>query len=172
MAIVLLLIFIAVPIIEIGIFIEVGGRLGTWPTVGLVVLTAIAGTWLIRLQGFAVLARAQTSLEQETLPVQEIFDGLCLLLAGALLLTPGFMTDAVGFALLVPAVRRTAGRWIWHAMRARGGFHVHMGGTTRRGTVDETVVEAEFYEVKTSTDEPTDRPDRPDRPSLPRDGSE
>ena len=169
MAVVLLLIFIAVPILEIGIFIEVGGRLGTWPTVGLVVLTAIVGTWLIRLQGFAVLARAQASLEQETLPVQEIFDGLCLLLAGALLLTPGFMTDAVGFALLVPAVRRTAGRWIWRAMRARGEFHIRMRGATRRGPTDENVVEAEYYEVNASTDEPTERPDRP---SLPRDGSD
>ena len=153
---------------EIGIFIEVGGLLGAWPTIGLVVLTAIVGTWLIRLQGFAVLARAQQSLEQETLPVQEIFDGLCLLLAGALLLTPGFMTDAFGFALLVPAVRRSAGRWIWRAFKARGGVHIHMGGAAYRDTNEETVVEAEYYEVDSSTDEPSDKSDRP---SLPRDSS-
>lgn len=116
MAILLLAMFIAVPIIEIGLFIEIGGWIGLWPTLAIVILTAFAGTTLLRLQGLAVLQRVQESTARNELPVQEVFDGLCLLIAGILLLTPGFFTDAFGFLLFVPPFRRFAavaiGRWL------------------------------------------------------------
>lgn len=89
MAILLLAAFIAVPVIEIAAFIEVGGWIGLWPTIGIVIATAFAGTTLLRLQGLAVLRRFQESASRNELPVTEVFDGLCLLIAGALLLTPG-----------------------------------------------------------------------------------
>ena len=126
MAIVLLAAFIAVPVIEIALFIEVGGRIGLWSTVAIVIVTAFAGTTLLRIQGLSVLQRAQESATRNELPVQEVFDGLCLLVAGVLLLTPGFFTDALGFTLFVPLFRELAGRGIWRWLKRHG--HVHVGG--------------------------------------------
>ena len=102
---VLLSLFILIPLIEIGVFIEVGGIIGLWPTLAVIVLTAVAGSTLIRHQGIAILGQARESFAAGRLPVREIFDGICLLLAGAFLLTPGFVTDAVGALLLVPPFR-------------------------------------------------------------------
>ena len=102
MAIVLLAAFILVPLIEIAVFIKVGGWIGLWPTLALIVLTAVLGTWQLRAQGIATLARARSQMERGVMPARELFDGLCLLVAGALLLTPGFVTDAMGGLLFVP----------------------------------------------------------------------
>ena len=104
-ALVFLLLLIAVPLAEIGLLIRLGGIIGLGPTLLAVVLTAGLGIWLLRRQGFATLARAQTSLEAGRLPLAEIFDAVCLLLAGALLLTPGFITDGLGGLLLLPPLR-------------------------------------------------------------------
>lgn len=128
MAILLLAMFIAVPIIEIALFIEIGGWIGLWPTIGIVIATAFAGTTLLRLQGLAVLRRVQESANRNELPVQEVFDGLCLLVAGVMLLTPGFFTDAVGFLLFVPIFRRFAGAAIWRWMVRNGNISVSAGG--------------------------------------------
>ena len=92
MGLVILFVMIGVPIAEIMAFIEVGGYLGLWPTIGVVILTAIIGTGLLKWQGLATLYSAQESLLQNRFPLDEVFDGLCLILAGALLLTPGFIT--------------------------------------------------------------------------------
>jgi UPF0716 protein FxsA len=121
----LLLAFIIVPLAEIAVLIQVGGWIGVAPTLALIVLTAIVGTWMLRHQGFSVLTRAQRQLEQGVMPVAEVFDGLCLLLAGALLLTPGFLTDAAGALLLVPRVRALLYRQVAdylerHMVRAAG----------------------------------------------------
>lgn len=102
---ILLLAFIGVPALEIALFIQVGGWLGLWPTLGIVLLTAMAGTALLRQQGLAVLQSAQMQLDAGEMPLREIFDGLCLFFAGALLLTPGFFTDGVGFLLFLPPFR-------------------------------------------------------------------
>ncbi|MEM8572072.1 MAG: FxsA family protein [Pseudomonadota bacterium] len=101
----LLLIFVAVPIIEIALFIQVGGLIGLVPTLLIVVVTAILGTALMRHQGLKVLRQLQQELEAGGDPSGPIAHGAMILFAGAMLLTPGFFTDAVGFALLVPAVR-------------------------------------------------------------------
>lgn len=105
MGFILLILLIGVPLLEIGVFIEVGERIGLWPTIATVVLTAMMGTALLRHQGLATIGRVQQSLEAGRMPLTEMFDGLCLVLAGALLLTPGFVTDAVGFLLFVPPFR-------------------------------------------------------------------
>ncbi len=105
MAVYIALAFILVPIIEIAIFIEVGGEIGLWNTLAVVVLTAIVGTWMLRAQGMRTLRSAQDSLARQVFPVSEVFDGLCLLVGGALLLTPGFLTDALGFLLFQPVVQ-------------------------------------------------------------------
>lgn len=98
--------FIIVPLIEMIILIKVGGVIGALPTVILVCLTAIIGVALIKAQGRSTMLRAQQNLQAGQLPADALLDGVCLLLGGAMLLTPGFATDAFGFLLLVPGLRR------------------------------------------------------------------
>jgi UPF0716 protein FxsA len=88
-----LLAFIGVPLIEIALFIQVGDFIGLWPTIAIVIATAMAGTALIRQQGLNTLKRAQQEMAAQRLPMRELFNGVCLLFAGAMLLTPGFLTD-------------------------------------------------------------------------------
>ena len=106
----LLVAFIAVPLIEIGLFIQVGGLIGLWPTLAIVLLTAIAGSWLVRMQGALALAELRGSLNELRDPTEPIAHGALILLAGALLLTPGFFTDTMGILLLIPPVRSLLSR--------------------------------------------------------------
>lgn len=103
---ILLLLFIAVPIIEIALFIQVGGILGLWPTIAIVLITAIVGASLVRQQGLQTFMSMQQKMQQGTLPAKEMADGIMLAVAGVLLLTPGFMTDIFGFALLFEPSRQ------------------------------------------------------------------
>jgi UPF0716 protein FxsA len=102
----LLLAFIAVPVFEIYLFVEIGGLIGAPATIGLVLLTALVGAWLLRLQGLATIARVRGQLESGQLPAMELLEGVVLVFCGALLLTPGFFTDLIGFLGLIPPVRR------------------------------------------------------------------
>ncbi|MFP3943082.1 MAG: FxsA family protein [Alphaproteobacteria bacterium] len=120
----LFLAFVTVPIVEIALFIEIGGAIGTWPTIGAIVLTAAAGTMLLRTQGGGLMARARATLNRGEMPVEEVIHGLFLLVAGALLLTPGFFTDAVGLLLCVPPLRLVLGRAILRRLRHRMNIHV------------------------------------------------
>ncbi len=137
MPVILLLMFIGVPILEIAVFIQAGELIGLWPTLATVVVTAIIGTALLRAQGLATLARARQSLDQGKIPVEDIYIGLCLLVAGLLLLTPGFITDGVGFLLFLPPFRRVAGRFLMSLLARHGTTRVWVGGRTnnppRRG---------------------------------------
>lgn len=166
---ILFALLIGVPLIEIFLFVEVGGLIGTWPTIGLVVATAIAGSIMLRAQGARVLQRAQEKLNRGEPPVTDMLDGIGLLLAGALLLTPGFMTDAVGFAMLLPLVRQWLAGRIWAHMKARGQVHMqggHRGGGHRGGgpygDARDTVIDGEFSAVDPEGDGP-DRQSGPDR---------
>ena len=107
----LLVAFLAVPIIEIALFIQVGGLIGLWPTLAIVVLTAILGTWLVRSQGAQALKDVRRSFSDMNDPTEPLAHGAMILIAGVLLLTPGFFTDAVGFALLTPPIRIAALRY-------------------------------------------------------------
>jgi UPF0716 protein FxsA len=102
----LFFLFLAIPIVEIYLLIKVGSVIGAPWTIFLVVFTAVLGAWLLRIQGFSTLRRIQQTLNQGGLPAVEMLEGAVLLMAGALLLTPGFFTDAIGFACLVPPLRR------------------------------------------------------------------
>jgi UPF0716 protein FxsA len=102
----LFLAFLLVPLIEIALFIQVGGLIGLWPTLAIVVLTAFAGTALVRSQGSQALHDIRSRFDRMQDPTDGLAHGAMILFSGALLLTPGFFTDAIGFALLIPAVRR------------------------------------------------------------------
>jgi UPF0716 protein FxsA len=146
MALFLFLAFLAVPIIEITVIIKVGGVIGAWPTVGLILLTAMLGTAMVRAQGFQLLARANDSLARNRFPAEELFDGVNLLVAGLLLLTPGFVTDALGLVLLVPPWRRRIAGWVWRATLRAHNVHVAGGaGTWHRR--DDGVIEGEYTEI-------------------------
>ncbi len=123
----LLLLFIVVPAVELALLIQVGVRIGTVNTLALIVLTGIVGASLARWQGLGVLRRMQQETAAGRLPTGSIFDGVIILIAGALLITPGILTDAVGFACLVPGTRALMKsylrRRIEHAVRA-GRVHV------------------------------------------------
>lgn len=123
---ILLLLFIFVPIIEIGLFIQVGGFLGLWPTIALVLITAFAGASLVRSQGIQTLMSVQGRLQQGEMPAQQILEGVMLAVAGVLLLTPGFMTDALGMLVLLPAPRAIIAKKMMGKMvvtNMSGGFH-------------------------------------------------
>ena len=149
MAIVLLLAFVITPIVEIAVFIQIGGEIGLWPTLAIVVITAIVGTALLRAQGMATFANAQKTFARGEIPVSQVFDGACLLVAGALLLTPGFVTDGIGLALFFPPVRGLLRRWLL----ARGRFQSHtgMGDGPLPGRKD-GIVEGEFNIVERESD--------------------
>ena len=173
MGILLLAALIGVPLIEIGLFIEIGGFIGLWPTLALVVLTAAIGSWQLRTQGLATLARGRQQLDRGQLPARELFDGFCLVIAGALLLTPGFMTDAIGLALFVPGFRDLLRRSLARRMEAAteaatetateahvwvDGEEIRPGqGRPGRGAGD-SVIEGKFRDV---SDRPDDEDDTP-----------
>lgn len=109
---VIFLFFLVVPFVEIYLLLQLGGVVGIFPTILLVVFTAVLGAWLLRQQGFSTWQRFQTSLAQGKVPAYEMIEGPILLVGGALLLTPGFFTDALGFACLIPQVRRKFAQYL------------------------------------------------------------
>jgi UPF0716 protein FxsA len=131
MQIYLFLAFIAVPFIEIAVFIKAGQLIGLLPTIALTVVTAIAGSVLMRVQGFAVLNRFTEAAAKGEMPLTPVIDGIGILVAGLLLMTPGFFTDAVGILLFIPALRRAGLRWVFN--RAVAGGRVHMRNYGARG---------------------------------------
>ena len=101
----LFLLFAVLPIVEIAILINVGEQIGGWYTVAIVILTAFAGAHLVRQQGISTLMQAQQKMQAGTMPGQEMAEGLLLVIAGVLLVTPGFITDGIGFLLSLPVTR-------------------------------------------------------------------
>jgi len=100
-----LLLFMLIPIVEMWILIEVGGWIGVLPTIALVVLTATIGLSLLKQQGLSTLMRARLKMDEGVIPASELVSGVMIAVGGALLLTPGFVTDALGFALLISKIR-------------------------------------------------------------------
>lgn len=142
----LLIAFIAVPLIEIGLFIQVGGLIGLWPTLLIVLITAVLGTYLVRSQGLAALGQLQNSFSSLRDPTEPLVHGAMILFAGALLLTPGFFTDAFGFALLVPQIRQI----FYQAIRSRvkvASFGTPGAGPQRHAPHDDEVIEGDFVEM-------------------------
>jgi UPF0716 protein FxsA len=108
---VIFLLFLLVPLAELWFLIKVGGWIGALPTVALVVLTAVIGATLARIQGLATLQRLQSAMARGEAPAVELLEGVLLLIGALLLLTPGFFTDALGFACLLPFTRRALALW-------------------------------------------------------------
>jgi len=118
----LFVLFTVVPVAELALIIHVGRRIGTWNTVTVVLLTAIIGAYMVRLEGLGVMARLQENLAHGQFPRDELIDGALVLVAGALLLTPGFITDGIGFLFVFPPTRAgIRGQLVRYLKRRTGG---------------------------------------------------
>lgn len=142
----LFLLFLIVPLIEIALFIQVGGLIGLLPTLLIVILTAILGTVLVRGQGFAVLNQLRGTLQNLQDPTEPLAHGAMILFSGALLLTPGFFTDAVGFALLVPGIRHR----IFRAIRSQINVQSFASEAPQNESAQSTIIDAEYEDLGTS----------------------
>ena len=151
----LFLLFIVMPIIEMWLLITVGAEIGPLYTVGLVLLTAVIGVQLLRQQGFATLWRGRRKLEEGQLPAQEIVEGIILAVSGALLLTPGFVTDVVGFAGLLPLSRRFLGQLLLSKLLIT---NVHgrqrQSGDQRGASGSGTIIDGESWDNRGDIDGP------------------
>ena len=156
----LLLAFVAIPMIEIALFIQVGGVIGLGWTLLIVLATALLGSYLVRSQGALAMAKIRQSLAELDDPTQPLAEGAMILVSGALLLTPGFFTDAVGFALLMPPVRHAVFHWARNRVNVQSFAmgtgdprrHGHPGasgsaGTGANGPASNDIIDGEFTEV-------------------------
>jgi len=142
----ILLFILALPIVEIAVFILVGSQIGVLWTIALVILSGVAGSLLLRVQGFGVLNRIRTELDAGRDPGRELAHGAMIMLAAVLLLIPGFVTDVIGLLLFLPPVRDA----VWHFLRPRvvvaGSFSTGFGGFRNRKRDERTIdLDAEDY---------------------------
>ncbi|WP_204378421.1 FxsA family protein [Agaribacterium haliotis] len=133
-----LVLFIVAPLIELFVMFEVSGVIGGLPTVALVVLTALIGVTLIRIQGFSTLMSAQQKMTRGEPPARELLEGLCLAVAGFMLLVPGFISDTLGFLLLVPGLRLALIRRLLRPVQYRYQSHAgeNIDGKSKGRTID------------------------------------
>lgn len=148
----LFLAFLAVPLIEITLFIQIGGAIGLGWTLFIVITTAILGTYLMRQQGLRTIEKLRSSMNELTDPTEPLVHGAMILFAGALLLTPGFFTDTIGLTLMIPQVRS----WMFQTMRSR--INVASFATSGRRPQQHPrrpdVIDADYQDVTPETDEP------------------
>ena len=136
--------FIAVPIVEMVVLIQVGQQIGALWTIALVLLTAFIGINLLRHQGLATLSRASWRIQAGQIPAQVMLEGILLAVGGALLLTPGFVTDTIGFLLLVPHTRQFFASRLMGRFKAFSGANVAGGGFTSGFSRDDSIIDGEF----------------------------
>jgi UPF0716 protein FxsA len=136
---ILFLIVLIIPFAEIYMLLLVGSVIGALPTIFLVVFTAALGAWLLRQQGFATFRQFQANLAQGVIPAYEMIEGPIILLGGLLLLIPGFITDILGFACLIPPLRKKIARYVIenHLIEAGGPFQ-------QKKAAERNVLEGEF----------------------------
>ena len=149
---ILFLLFIVMPVLEMWLLITVGSQIGAMATIALVLLTAVVGAGLLREQGFATLWRGQRKLQEGQLPAQEIVEGIVLAVSGALLLTPGFFTDAIGFAGLIPPIRALFVRAVLSKMVVAPMMGQAADFKHQQGIHDADIIEGEAWDNKKDQD--------------------
>lgn len=150
-----LLAFIVIPIVEMVVLIEVGSIVGVLNTILLVLLTAVIGVSLLKKQGLATLMTAHQKMQTGQMPVSEIAQGLMLAVAGALLLTPGFVTDTIGFLLLTPVVRLWLAKSLAKALVKQGNVYYQQSNYSyqyRESQTDDNVIDGEFQDLTPNKD--------------------
>ncbi|MEP3244022.1 MAG: FxsA family protein [Sneathiella sp.] len=144
MPLLFLAVLIGIPVLEIFVFVELGGEIGALNTIILTVLTAAVGMILLRIQGLSVLTSAQTTLNKGGAPVNEILNGILLAVAGLFLLIPGFVTDGIGFLLFLPPLRALVAAWLGSRINI-SGHPGHRPGSRSQGT---TIIDGDFQVVE------------------------
>jgi UPF0716 protein FxsA len=119
---------IVIPALEIALLVLSGSVIGVWPTIGLIIATGVMGAWLAKREGTETIRQAKRELMYGRIPSEAVLDGICILVGGVVLLTPGFITDLLGFILLVPFTRRWIkpflGRWLKSLFETRTFFYI------------------------------------------------
>lgn len=137
------ILFVVMPILEIALIMQVGALLGVAPTVALIIITAVIGTFLLRREGVATLFRAREKMNSGEMPAHEMAEGIMLAFAGALLLTPGFVTDVIGFSLLSRAIRKALIKQFSDQIAVVGSGH--SGFRSSKVKTESDFIEAEFH---------------------------
>lgn len=143
----LLLFFIGIPLLEITLFIQIGGAIGLGWTLFTVIVTAILGSWMVRSQGARAMLNLRTSFSNLQDPTEPLAHGAMILFSGALLITPGFFTDIVGFLLLIPAVRSSTYRYLRSRINVQSFQMGSDGPTQRQNKPSDRVIDGEFEEI-------------------------
>ena len=142
------LVFFSIPIVEMYLLIEVAKRIEALPTILLVMLTAVLGVSLIRQQGLSTLTKGIRRLNQAEIPAAEIIEGVLLAVAGAFLITPGFLTDFIGFMIIIPITRRITALMLLKRMAVRANFRTNGsdfgGGSNKTRDTSGSVIEGEY----------------------------
>ena len=148
---ILFLLLLAVPAAEIFLFVKIGGIIGAWPTIGLILATAVIGGTILRVQGLNTLERARRQLAKQQIPIVEIAQGAFLILAAILLLTPGFITDFLGTLLLLPPLRHLIMVAVLKQLKTRTAWHAAAdpGAAPDGGPV----IDGEYTEIKDEDEE-------------------
>lgn len=153
-----LLLFIVLPAVELALLIQIGKQIGTLETLGLIIVTGMIGASLARRQGLQVLGQVQSEMQEGRVPGDALADGMIILVAAALLVTPGVITDAVGFLCLVPMTRRVVKAlvWKWFESRVRSGqaqVYVFTGGPQSPRRQDDIPVQYEVVDEEDAAPE-------------------
>jgi UPF0716 protein FxsA len=150
MAALLVLAFIVVPLIELAVIIQVGQLIGVWWTIVLLLVDSVVGAWLVRREGTRAWSRFRAALNQGRVPTDEVLDGALVLFGGALMLTPGFATDALGLLLMIPPARKVIATVLKRRLGARFTVATMPAGSATRGRRDE-VVDVEVINIERAT---------------------
>ena len=151
MGLLILLFMIVTPVVEISVFIQANEQIGFWSVIGLIIITAIIGSALLRHQGFSTLSNFYESINTGKFPIDELFDGFCLLLAGAFLITPGFVTDGFGLILFSPVFRKLIRNILKNQLKKQKIFDPHISSNFKQteNKTSSIIIDGEFHEIKT-----------------------
>lgn len=130
----LIILFTVIPAVELALLIKIGGYIGVMNTLTVIILTGVVGAYLARIQGFTVMRNIQESMNQGRMPTEEMLDGVMILVGGIVLLTPGFLTDTLGFLLLIPITRLLIKNFVRryiHRMMEQGDISSYQNSTRR-----------------------------------------
>ena len=142
------LLFIAIPLIEVILFITIGKYIGLWNTIFIIILTAIIGAILVKSQGISILNKALEEVRLNKVPIQSIFEGIVIFIAGAFLLTPGFLTDTLGCVLLIPKTRNLVIIYITSYLKKKSMYKKKTTYYSNKGNKENKIFEGKFEEVE------------------------
>ncbi len=143
------LIFIGIPLIEVILFITIGKHIGLWNTIFIIILTGIVGAILVKKQGISTLNKALSEIKSNKIPIFSIFEGIAILISGAFLLTPGFLTDIIGCVLLIPKTRNIIINYYVSYLKKRTSYKKDFD-IYEKNEKEEKIVEGNFEEIKES----------------------